>query len=200
MARQKNYHHGDLRQALLQAGLSMLEEVGLEGLSLRKIAARVGVSHAAPLHHFPTLKHLLNAMACEGFRLFESAMRQEMAAAEPSAAAQMRAAFTGYLAFATAQPHLFRLMFNANLLDWSDGALEQAGGLGLGVLREICRPVAIRRGLDTEEGRASVEQLVWSQVHGHAHLAIDHKLPLIGAPAGATPAATLDLTAILLPD
>jgi len=178
----------------------MLEEVGLEGLSLRKIAARVGVSHAAPEHHFPTLKHLLNAMACQGFLLFEATMRREMAAAEPSAAGQMRAAFTGYLAFATAQPHLFRLMFNANLLDWSDAALGQAGELGFGVLQEICRPVAIRRGLDTPEGRASIEQLVWSQVHGHAHLAIDHKLPLIDAPAGATPDATLDLAAILLPD
>lgn len=200
MARQKNYHHGDLRQALLQAGLTMLEEVGLEGLSLRKIAARVGVSHAAPEHHFPTLKHLLNAMACQGFRLFEGAMRREMAAAAPSAAAQMRAAFNGYLAFATANPHLFRLMFNANLLDWSDAALGEAGDLGFAVLQEICRPVAVRRGLDTPEGRASIEQLVWSQVHGHAHLSIDHKLPLIGAPACPTPAATFDLAAILLPD
>jgi AcrR family transcriptional regulator len=200
MARQKNYHHGDLRQALLEAGLAMLEEVGLEGISLRKIAARVGVSHAAPEHHFPTLKHLLNAMAGEGFRLFESSMRREMAASELSPAPQMRAAFTGYLAFATTHPHLFRLMFNANLLDWSDPALAQAGALGLAVLGEISRPVAIRLGLDTEIGRASVEQLVWSQVHGHAHLVIDNKLPLFGAPAGPVPDPALDLTAFLLPD
>jgi AcrR family transcriptional regulator len=200
MARQKNYHHGDLRQALLEAGLAMLEEVGLEGISLRKIAARVGVSHAAPEHHFPTLKHLLNAMAGEGFRLFESAMRREMAASEPSPAPQMRAAFTGYLAFATTHPHLFRLMFNANLLDWSDPALAQAGAPGLAVLGEISRPVAIRLGLDTELGRASVEQLVWSQVHGHAHLVIDNKLPIYGAPTGPAPGPGLDLTAFLLPD
>ncbi len=196
MARQKNYHHGDLRQALLDAGLAMLEEVGLEGISLRKIAARVGVSHAAPEHHFPTLKHLLNAMAGEGFRLFETSMRREMAASDFSPAPQMRAAFAGYLAFATAHPHLFRLMFNANLLDWSDPALAQAGAPGLAVLGEISRPVAIRLGLDTELGRASVEQLVWSQVHGHAHLVIDNKLPINGAPD--SPA--LDLTALLLPD
>lgn len=204
MARQKTYHHGDLRQALLQAGLAMLEEVGLEAMSLRKIAARVGVSHAAPEHHFPTLKHLLNAMACEGFGLFAATMRAEMAHAEPAAAPQMRAASKGYLAFATGHPHLFRLMFNANLLDWSDPALEEAGNLGLAVLREICWPVAIRLGLDTEEGRASVEQLVWSQIHGHAHLAIDHKLPLIDAPAGLPTVLVsspgLDLAAILLPD
>jgi AcrR family transcriptional regulator len=200
MARQKNYHHGDLRQALLEAGLAMLEEVGLEGISLRKIAARVGVSHAAPEHHFPTLKHLLNAMAGEGFRLFESAMRREMAATEPSPAPQMRAAFSGYLAFATAHPHLFRLMFNANLLDWSDPALAQAGAPGLAVLGEISRPVAIRLGLDTEIGRASVEQLVWSQVHGHAHLVIDDKLPINGAPTGPAPGSGLDLAAFLLPD
>ena len=200
MARQKNYHHGDLRTALLQAGLAMLEDVGLEGLSLRKIAARVGVSHAAPEHHFPTLKHLLNAMATEGFRLFAGEMRGAMLAAQPAPAPQMRAALQGYLDFAAGHPHLFRLMFNANLLDWSDEALGQAGDRALAVLGEICRPVAIRRNLDTPEGRASVEQLVWSQIHGHAHLLIDDKLPLNGASASIMPPGLLDITGILLPD
>lgn len=178
MARRKSYHHGDLRQALLDAGLAMLEDAGLEGLSLRKLAVRVGVSHAAPEHHFATLKHLLTAMAREGFARFEKAMRDGMAASPADAAGQLRGASRGYLAFATAHPHLFRLMFNATLLDWSDPALGASGASARGVLSEICLPVARARGLDTAEGRAAVEHLVWSQIHGSAHLVIDGKVPL----------------------
>lgn len=179
MARQKkSYHHGDLRQALLSEGSAMLEESGLEGLSLRKLAVRVGVSHAAPEHHFPTLKALLTAIAAEGFARFGAAMRKGMAEAADDAVSQLRGASRGYLAFATAQPHLFRLMFNANLLDWSDPRLGECGASARGVLTEICLPVARARGLDTVEGRAAVEHLVWSQIHGSAHLVIDGKVPL----------------------
>ena len=56
MAKRRSYHHGDLRNALLQAALTMVDEIGLEQLSLRKVAASVGVSHAAPKHHFGDVK------------------------------------------------------------------------------------------------------------------------------------------------
>lgn len=181
MARRKSYHHGDLRQALLREGSVMLEENGLEGLSLRKLAVRVGVSHAAPEHHFPTLKALLTAIAAEGFARFGQSMRAGMAEAASDPASRLRGAARGYLAFATAQPHLFRLMFNATLLDWSDPVLSEAGAMARGVLSDICLPVAQARGLDTVEGRAAVEHLVWSQIHGSAHLVIDGKVPLDNA-------------------
>lgn len=200
MAQQKTYHHGDLRQALLHAALEILEESGLAGLSLRKAAARVGVSHAAPEHHFPSLKHVLNAMATEGFRLFEAAMLDEMAASGKAPAEQLRAASRGYLAFATGRPHLFRLMFTVNLLDWSDMALSEAGLRARLVLSDICRPVAMHLKLDTPDGRAAVEKLVWSQIHGYAHLVIDGKFTLEGAPDCEGPIPPLDLAGLLLRD
>lgn len=178
----------------------MLEELGLEDLSLRKIAARVGVSHAAPEHHFPSLRHLLNALAVEGFGSFRQSMLSHMQAQPKRPADQLRAALRGYLAFATERPHLFRLMFNRNRLDWEDPALCQVADAAHVVLEEISLPVARRMGLDTPEGRASVEQLVWSQIHGHAHLLIDGKLPPEGD-GGCKPfAAPLDLASVLLPD
>ena len=191
MARQKSYHHGDLRQALLSEGSAMLEENGLEGLSLRKLAVRVGVSHAAPEHHFPTLKALLTAIAAEGFVRFGVAMRTGMAAAAADPVSQLRGASRGYLAFATAQPHLFRLMFNSTLLDWSDPALIDTGATARSVLTDICLPVARARGLDTVEGRAAVEHLVWSQIHGSAHLIIDGKVPLEDADGCEVPMSAL---------
>jgi AcrR family transcriptional regulator len=176
MTRKKTYHHGDLRQALLQAALEMIEETGFEGLSLRKIAARVGVSHAAPEHHFPTLKHLLNAMVTEGFSLFTQSMATERRNAPPEPVEQMRAAVRGYLAHASARPQLFRLMFTSNLLDWSDPALIAASADGYQQLREICAPAADKLNLRSDADRTGLEHLVWSQVHGQAQLMIDNKL------------------------
>src|SRR5690349_16003682 len=129
MASRKNYHHGDLRNALLTAALAIVEENGLEGLSLRKVAARVGVSHAAPEHHFPTLRHLQNAMATIGFELFVRSIDDERAASSDSREEQLRAAARGYLAYAKAHPALFRLMFTSNLLDWNDAVLREKAGL-----------------------------------------------------------------------
>ena len=77
MTRQNSpHHHGDLRAALIAAGIDMLEADGIAGLSLRKIAARVGVSHAAPAHHFNGKNALLVAIAAQGFRTFTDLMRQ----------------------------------------------------------------------------------------------------------------------------
>ncbi|MDB5525627.1 MAG: bacterial regulatory s, tetR family protein [Rhizobium sp.] len=177
MTQKKAYHHGDLRQALLQTALDMIEETGLEGLSLRKIAARVGVSHAAPEHHFPSLRHLMNAMAGEGFVIFTRSITDERRSSSSDPAEQIRAASRGYLNYARAHPALFRLMFNAGLLDWSDDDLREKAGKAYDQLREICAPAADFRGLKTEAERASLEQLVWSQIHGQAHLMIDQKLP-----------------------
>lgn len=200
MARQKSYHHGDLRQALIANGLMMLEEQGLEGLTLRKLATRVGVSHAAPEHHFPTLRHLLTAFAAEGFRLFAASMRAAMAEAPDDPADQLRAAARGYLAFASACPHLFRLMFTANRLDWEDPALGPPSDAAHAVLAEVSAPVAKRLNRDTPEGRAAVEQLVWSQIHGHAHLMIDGKLQREDGTGCEPFAAPLDLASVLLPE
>jgi AcrR family transcriptional regulator len=199
MVRNKRYHHGDLRQTLVVQALGLLEEGGIEGLSLRKIAARAGVSHAAPDHHFPTLRHLLNGLATEGFRRFGASMRSEMQASPPAPAEQLRAATRGYLNFAVGQPHLFRLMFSADRLDWSDAELGAAATGSRGLLSEICRPVAAIRGVDTPEGRASIEQLVWSQIHGYSHLVIDGKFPLGEEGPCEPPAALLDLAGLLLP-
>jgi len=177
MEARKTYHHGDLRNALLAAALDLLEEDGLEALSLRRVAARVGVSHAAPAHHFPTLRVLLNALAAIGFTRFAAAMADARAAAPPAPVAQLRAAERGYLAFAEAQPALFRLMFTEALIDGSDPALTEAAAAGRRQLVEICAPAAAHLGIDDPEGRAALERLVWSQAHGRAHLTIERRVP-----------------------
>lgn len=184
----------------MTTALDMLEEVGIEGLSLRKLAARVGVSHAAPEHHFASLRDLLTALAAEGFRLFRTSMLQGIPERGAADIDRLRSALDGYLVFAQAHPQLFRLMFNKNLLDWHNPALGEAGQAARTILSEISRPVAVRLGRDTAEGRLSVEHLIWSQVHGYAHLLIDDKVEWDRLSAGVAPQPPFDFAALLLSD
>ena len=167
-----SYHHGDLRNALVQAGLERLERDGADGLSLRAIAADVGVSHAAPAHHFGTLSGLRTALATIGFARFGAGMRAARERAGPEPEAQMRAVGVSYIAVAESSPALFRLMFTAALLDWSDGSLQTAATAAREELIEICRPAADRLGIVNPILRGALERLVWSSVHGYAHLSV----------------------------
>ena len=176
IAKRPNYHHGDLRNALLLAALDLLEREGLDRLTLRGVAAAVGVSHAAPAHHFGTLNALRTALAIIGYERFTLAMRTKRAEAPADPAAQMRAARQGYLAFARSQPALFRLMFTSTLLDWSDRTLQVTARISRAELTDICAPAADLLGLHAPRARLIVERLVWSEVHGLAHLAIDGQL------------------------
>jgi AcrR family transcriptional regulator len=176
MAARAKYHHGSLRAALLEAALALLEADGLAQLSLRKLAGKLGVSHAAPAAHFPTFGHLLTALATIGFQRFDAAMKKARARASSDPAAQMRAGAAGYLEFASTNPALFRLMFTANMLDWSDAGLQAAARASREQLSALCAPAAAKRGLRSAAQRLELEQLVWSQIHGQAHLSIDRKI------------------------
>lgn len=177
MARKTSYHHGNLRAALLAAALAILEREGLAGLTLRKVAAKARVSHAAPAHHFPTIKALETALATIAFERFRDAMASARAASPTDPAAQIRAAGDGYLAFARTNPALFRLMFVESRLDWSDAPLKEAATASFQQLVEITAPFADQLGLTDADDRAELQRLVWANAHGFAHLYIDGKMP-----------------------
>ena len=170
-ARRATYHHGDLRAALIAAGIEMLEDVGPERVSLRGIAARVGVSHTAPKNHFAGLRGLLTAIAAEGFRRHARAMTEALPQ-KASRRDRLRAAATGYVSFAQQNPALFRLMFNPGLPDLTDADLQEAGAQSYAVL------AGIAKGLDWTALDGSMptalqsETMIWSLVHGYATLAV----------------------------
>jgi AcrR family transcriptional regulator len=121
------YHHGDLRAALLAAAEAELTEKGIEAFSLRSVAKRAGVSHAAPAHHFGDARGLLTALAVAGFHRFLATQHRREAVADPSPRAQLVAAGLGYVDFALAYPALFRLIFSSDRPDFTDPALSAAG-------------------------------------------------------------------------
>jgi AcrR family transcriptional regulator len=109
------YHHGDLRQTLIDAASTVVEQAGAEALSLRELAQSLGVSRAAPYRHFVDREALLAAVAARGFEDLTRAY--EVALAGPGdGPARLRAATYVYADFAAARPGLFRLMFESDLL------------------------------------------------------------------------------------
>jgi AcrR family transcriptional regulator len=190
MTRKKDtYHHGNLRAALLEAGIALLETRGLEGLSLRQVAASAGVSHAAPAHYFPSLRHLLTALAAIGFERFDMAMQRERDSAKKSAAQQLQAAAMGYAKFASTNPGLFRLMFSKALFDASDPILRQHASAAFSQLEAICAPLVAMLGVESSD-TAELQKLVWSVAHGYAHLFIEGQMQQFDA-AGAHPTGEL---------
>ena len=194
------YHHGDLRNALIEAALGMLEAEGADRLSLRAVASAVGVSHAAPTHHFGSLKGLRTALAEVGFTRFANAMRAARAEASADPIAQLRAARVGYLAFAVASPALFRLMFTSPELDWSQQGLCVAARQARQELSDYCVAAARHLGLTDGHAILRLEHLVWSEAHGESHLVIDGRIPPSTALAeidGANPLGVIDLAALI---
>ncbi|WP_280252725.1 TetR/AcrR family transcriptional regulator [Nocardia abscessus] len=109
ITRSRSYHHGDLRAELLQRAEATLRESGVDGLSLRRLARDVGVSHAAPTRHFKDKQALLDAIAVSGFERLAAALEQTAAAS--SIDGHIRALARTYLRFATENPALVALMF-----------------------------------------------------------------------------------------
>ena len=137
------YQHGDLRRALIQAGLKLLSEGGVAGLSLRAAAELAGVSHAAPYRHFRDKNALVAAIAEEGFRLLTAEMRAAIVACGSSdLLVRLRAAGSGYVTFALRHPAYFRTIFSEVTYSEKDTepemqALRAAGEEAYAVLRDL---------------------------------------------------------------
>lgn len=167
----RKYHHGDLRAALLAAAEAELAERGIEAFSLRQVAKRAGVSHAAPAHHFTDANGLLTALAAEGFHRFLKAQALREAQVSPDPQSQLVAAGLGYVDFAMARPALFRLMFGSDRPDFSDPALSAASD---GAYAHLQDQVATCGGTVTDAAA------VWAMAHGLADLLAAGRLKPIG--------------------
>lgn len=185
--RPDSYHHGSLREALLQAAERILEREGINGLTLRAAAREAGVSHAAPKNHFGDLSGLLSELAAVGFERFVATMQVNVRDIDPPGA-RMASIGRGYVAFARAHPGLFLLMFRSERLDMSRPALRAAVDASARVLSGA---VGESRGEKVESTltlpQAASIIAAWSLVHGFAMLLLDGRLEglLARLPPGA---------------
>jgi AcrR family transcriptional regulator len=171
MASASRRRTGPLDLRLLDVAEELLDAHGLEGLTLRRIARRAGVSHGAPLRHYASLAQLLSAVAARGFRMLSEAVEKAGAQLPPGAGpvARLAAGGRGYVELAVAKPGLFALMFRPESLDPSHPDLARASHEAFEqVVRGVraAQDAGWRAGIDTR----LLAGCVWASVHGLATL------------------------------
>jgi AcrR family transcriptional regulator len=171
---QTSYHHGNLRQALIEEAGNVLEREGADAISFRGLARSLAVSHAAPGHHFADRHELLAELAADGYAGLADAMAAGMEGAGPEG--WLRATGAAYIRFGVANPERYRMMFASRLMteECPERLLIESSRAYLLLLRAAYgREPAI----DPAEYRVGVPELAaWSIVHGAVMLWLDGQL------------------------
>lgn len=178
----KPYHHGNLREELLDLALADLESSGAATLSLRDLAARAGVSKTAPYRHFPDRDALLTALMDHGWKdLHDATERAQDAASDPLSG--LRDMGRAYLGFALSRPGMYRLLFSGEGKSLASGLVCPDASNSYRLLE---RQVALcqARGWRPDANGQILTLSVWSLVHGAADLALES---LVLAPPGMSP-------------
>lgn len=174
-APRQGYHHGDLRSALLDAGLRLLRERSVDDLSLRELARDVGVSPAAIYRHFPDKNALMAALAVEGLERMAAAQRQATQAAGGGKAGFL-ASGVAYVRFAVDNPALFRLVFGAvQACDPLDAPIDRVASAMRGLREDI--EALVPADMPAADRKASALH-AWALVHGLAQLVLDGQIPV----------------------
>ena len=172
----KKYHHGDLKNALIKAGVEILSKEGIEGLSLRKVAQRAGVSHSAPYSHFPDKQSLIAAISTEGFNQLYAELDAAVLAYPKSPKKQLQQGALAYLHFALNNTDTFKIMFSGVLekekehpafVEISHKTFQRV----VDVVR-ACQEVGIMRASSPE----MMAVAAWGQVHGIVSLALEGQI------------------------
>jgi AcrR family transcriptional regulator len=169
---EKKYHHGDLKNALIQAGVEVLAEEGLHGLSLRKVAKQAGVSHAAPYAHFADKQALIAAISTEGYKRLYLQMEEVLQAHTADPHRQLIESAWTYVQFAMADVETFKIMFSGVLEHEKDypefvEISQKTFQLVVQTVR-ACQAAGVLRPLAPELEAV----MVWGQVHGIISLAL----------------------------
>lgn len=186
-ARRGGKHPEHLADRLVIVAEELLESEGLEALTMRAVARRSGVTHGAPLRHYPSFAALLSEVAARGFEGLIAAVDAEATAVPrgAGAAARLAACAHAYVRCAVARPQVFALMFRPELLDMTHERLATRSRASFDQLVHYVR-AAQDAGWQTDKETRPLAGALWAMVHGLASLWSQHALP------GAVPGASLD--------
>ncbi|MBY0561018.1 TetR/AcrR family transcriptional regulator [Hyphomicrobium sp.] len=169
------YHHGDLRRTVIETAQQMLQEEKGWQFTLREVARRAGVSHAAPYKHFPDKSALLAELAALGFDQLRSEIAGALERPLRSARAEFVAAAKTYVQFGTANPSLYRLMFSGDVDKAAHVKLDEAGAGAFAELTGIIERGQASGAFKKHPVRGQAAA-AWALAHGFTMLTIDGQL------------------------
>jgi AcrR family transcriptional regulator len=181
---ERGYHHGNLKEALLQAALGLIAEKGAAGFTFADAARMAGVSPAAPYRHFRDRDELLSSIAQRGFEMFESALNAAWDNGRPDTVTAFERVGKAYLKFAREEPAFYSAMFESGLPVDITPALQAAGERAFGIIRAAAERLAALAPPGATRPPALMMALhIWSMSHGVASLfargdAARRKLPM----------------------
>lgn len=166
----RSYHHGNLREALMQATLDLIVEKGIAGVTFAEAARRAGVSAAAPYRHFRDRDELLAAVATAGFDRLADALTAAWQNGKPTPAAAYERVGRAYLDFARLRPAEYVAMFESGVASEGHESLKLAGDRAFGALREAAEVLVSHIPGRVRPPALMVALHTWSLAHGVASL------------------------------
>jgi AcrR family transcriptional regulator len=172
------YHHGNLRKALLDISIEIIEKKGIQALNLRTVASLAGVSSGAPYHHFSDRTQLISAIANEGFEILEASMLSVTQMSDSGADEKLELLGQAYVRFAISHSGHFRVMFRTEDHDRTDIALT---GSGDRVFQLLCDAIGESQAQGTipRGDPQPFVLLAWTAIHGLSVLLLDGGLKKI---------------------
>ncbi len=175
MITKTKYHHGDLRKSLVSTASDMVAEAGIEGLSLRKLAEKIGVSRTAAYHHFTDKNDLLCAIAEQAFERWHQISSEIFTQENLSNVDKYRSFVHAYIGFANENPSLYELMFGRVI--WkennSTATLKNIAYTSFNYQVEMIKLWQEQGIINSEENTLRLAQVSWATLHGIARLVID---------------------------
>jgi AcrR family transcriptional regulator len=168
--KRRGYHHGNLREALIDTALSLISQKGSAGFTIAEAARAAGVSPAAPYRHFKDRDALVADVAERGFDVFAKGLREAWAEGRPSPHEAFRRMGQAYLAFAREEPAYYTAMFESGLSFQDYPTLKEAGDRAFATLREACEVVIATLPEDKRPPAMMMALHIWSLTHGIAGL------------------------------
>lgn len=162
----KNYHHGNLKSALVDAVLSLISEKGPNGFSFAEAARKAGVSPAAPYRHFKDRDDLIVETARRGYELFAARLEAAWDEGRPSALSAFERVGRAYLGFAKAEPAYFAAMFEAGISPDQDPDLRAAANRAFEALNRSCEALANKMPADRRPPILMMSYHIWALSHG----------------------------------
>ncbi|NOR62194.1 MAG: TetR family transcriptional regulator [Rhodobacteraceae bacterium] len=187
MNKRKSYHHGNLRQALVDATRELITERGPQGFTLAEAARQAGVSAAAPYRHFKGRDELICEVARQGYLLFGDLLEHSYDGGKPTALAAFSKVGRAYLAFAKRYPGYYIAMFESGVSLTGSSELALASDRAMGVMTQAAEDLMAHLPADERPPAVMVSHHIWAMSHGVVELFAR------GTPGGRAPYSPEDL-------